>query len=305
MTQTVRGGLQHASNLQLRILSAVVLAAATLGLTWLGDGPFRVFAAAIAGCIFWEWTEMSRAAIDRRHLVIAWIMLAATLTVVVIGGSASMALSLLGVSAIVLLVDGYLQKMSAWGVAGLLYAALSGISLAYLRGDDSNGLVAVLFLFAIVWATDILAFFVGRAMGGPKLAPAISPGKTWSGAIGGTLAGTGAGVFAAWSAGSGRWAELAAVALAISVVSQSGDLFESWVKRCHGVKDSGALIPGHGGVMDRADGLVAAAVALFLIGMVANRADDPARGLFRSEPAGVPSGLAPEVMDSPGSSSHG
>ena len=132
-----------------------------------------------------------------------------------------------------------------WDAGGLAYAALSGISLALLRGDDSAGLLAILFLFAVVWATDILAYFVGRAVGGPKLAPSISPGKTRSGALGGAVGGRRRRRAAVGAGGCRRLAALlVVVALVLSVVSQAGDLFESWVKRRHGVKDSGGIIPG-------------------------------------------------------------
>ena len=157
---------------------------------------------------------------------------------------------------------------------------MSGLALAMLRGDDTAGLIAILFLFSVVWSTDILAYFVGRAVGGPKLAPSISPGKTQSGALGGTVAGVVAGVAVGLAAGAAPLLAMAGVAALLSVVSQAGDLFESWVKRRHGVKDSGWIIPGHGGVMDRVDGLVAAAFALYLIGWALGGADKPAHGLF-------------------------
>jgi phosphatidate cytidylyltransferase len=154
------------------------------------------------------------------------------------------------------------------------------LSLAWLRDADHAGLVAILFLFAVVWATDIAAFFVGRSLGGPKLAPAISPGKTQSGALGGAAGGVLAGVALAAFADLDNLPLMALLAFLLSVVSQIGDLFESWVKRRHGVKDSGNLIPGHGGVMDRVDGLVAAAFALYVVGALLSGADTPAQALF-------------------------
>ena len=117
-------------------------------------------------------------------------------------------------------------------------------------------------------------------IGGPKLAPAISPGKTRSGALGGAVGGVVCGLLVVAAAGAGSLLAFALIALLLSVISQTGDLFESWVKRRHGVKDSGNLIPGHGGVMDRVDGLVAAAFVLYLIGWLFGTADNPAQGLF-------------------------
>jgi len=119
-----------------------------------------------------------------------------------------------------------------------------------------------------VWATDIFAYFVGRAIGGPKLAPRISPGKTWSGAIGGAVAAIIAGTAVVWSFFSADDLRIPVLALVLSVCSQIGDLFESFIKRRFGVKDSSHLIPGHGGVMDRVDGLIFACFAAFLLAIV-------------------------------------
>ena len=268
------------SNLQLRIVSAVILAAAVLTVTWLGGLPFRLLSVAMAGAILYEWCAISRTAGTRRHQAIAAILLAMVLVALLAEYSALMVLGLLAASVAACALDGLVRGQGGWTAVGLAYAGLSGVSLALLRGDDTTGLIAVLFLFATVWATDILAYFVGRAVGGPKLAPSISPGKTWSGALGGAVGGMVAGIVLAALAGSANLAALALVAVLLSIVSQVGDLFESSVKRRNGVKDSGSLIPGHGGVMDRVDGLVAAAFALYVIGWLLGGADNPAQGLF-------------------------
>jgi phosphatidate cytidylyltransferase len=167
-----------------------------------------------------------------------------------------------------------------WFPAGVPYALLPVLGLTALRGDTAGGLSTIVFLFAVVWATDIFAYFGGRTFGGPKLAPAISPGKTWSGAISGALAGVVAGVLAAAWAGTGNWPFLAIMALVLSVASQMGDLFESHVKRRFGFKDSSAILPGHGGIMDRVDGLIGAAVALYVICVISGHAAQPSALLF-------------------------
>ena len=188
-----------------------------------------------------------------------WSLLAACLLAIVIFSVASPHYATLGNAATVLRNS---VELLLIGLGMTLLLAMGGI-------DVSIGVVM-----------GLSAIAVGRALGGPKLAPAISPGKTWSGAIGGAAGGVIAAVVLAAAAGTGHFTVLALIAFALSVVAQMGDLFESWVKRRHGRKDSGALIPGHGGVMDRVDGLVAAALALYVIGCISAGADHPAQGLF-------------------------
>ena len=281
---TDAGPARQMSNLQLRVISSVVLIVAVLAVTWFGGVAFRILSAAIAGAMFYEWCAMSRSAAGppagARHQLVAAVLLGVVLLALILGYSAAGVLVLLALSVLASLLDCKIGGQGSWTPAGLAYAGLSGVSLAWLRDGDQAGLLAILFLFAVVWATDIAAYFVGRSLGGPKLAPSISPGKTQSGAIGGTIGGVAAGMALAASAGLGNLPLLAVVAFLLSIVSQIGDLFESWVKRRHGVKDSGSLIPGHGGVMDRVDGLVAAAFALYAIGLMLGSADKPAQALF-------------------------
>lgn len=167
-----------------------------------------------------------------------------------------------------------------WIASGIFYAAAMFAAPVILRGDVMLGLLAIVLLFAIVWSTDIFGYFAGRAIGGPKLMPAVSPKKTWSGAVAGTLGAMIVAVLVAKFFGSFSTAAIAAVALLLSVCAQAGDLFESWIKRKFGVKDSSQLIPGHGGVMDRLDGFWAAAVVGCIIGLLRGGFDAPARGLL-------------------------
>jgi phosphatidate cytidylyltransferase len=171
------------------------------------------------------------------------------------------------------------DRRKEWLAAGVVYAAAAGLCPIVLRADADYGLVAILFLFAVVWTTDIAAYFAGRLAGGPKLWPAVSPNKTWSGAIGGVAGAiVVAFVFASFAALSHRAAVVLAVVL--SVASQAGDLFESHLKRRFGVKDASHIIPGHGGVMDRLDGFIFAAALATLIGFARGGWSGPGRGLL-------------------------
>jgi phosphatidate cytidylyltransferase len=271
---------RNLSNLQLRVISAVVLAVVVLAITWLGGAPFRLLACLIGAAILFEWCAMSSRVSGGGNRTIAAAGLAIALIPMAMGASAILSHAILVLVVIATALHALATRTSSWAAGGLAYAGLSALSLAYLRDSDTAGLIAILFLFAVVWATDILAYFVGRAIGGPKLAPAISPGKTQSGALGGAVGGVAAGLAIALAAVISNLPAIALVAFVLSIVSQAGDLFESWIKRRHGVKDSGSIIPGHGGVMDRVDGLVAAAFALYVLGALLGGMETPAHGLF-------------------------
>ena len=155
--------------------------------------------------------------------------------------------------------------------AGLAYVALAGAALLWLRDDPVAGRANVLFLLLVVWAGDIGAYLIGRWIGGPRLAPRISPGKTWSGAVGGLLAAVAAGLVAAHVLSDAATWRVVVVAAALGIVAQAGDLLESFVKRRLEVKDSGHLIPGHGGLFDRLDGVLAAAPVAAVLALTLGR----------------------------------
>ena len=142
----------------------------------------------------------------------------------------------------------------------MLYAIPPAIALIFVREQAERGLLLTLWTLAIVWATDIGAYFAGRAIGGPKLAPRLSPNKTWAGLIGGMIAAAVVGALIAWQGDLPAFCWITGGGLAVA--AQMGDLFESWLKRRSGVKDSGKLLPGHGGVLDRLDGVVPVAVVV-------------------------------------------
>jgi phosphatidate cytidylyltransferase len=169
---------------------------------------------------------------------------------------------------------------AGWMMAGIGYAGVMYAAPIILRADAAYGLFVILLLFAIVWTSDVLGYFAGRAFGGPKLLPAVSPKKTWSGAIVGALGAMIVAVLVASLFGAFNRTAIAVIALLLSVVAQLGDLFESWVKRQFGAKDASHLIPGHGGVMDRLDGFWAAALVGCMIGLLRGGFDGAARGLL-------------------------
>jgi len=167
-----------------------------------------------------------------------------------------------------------------WIVAGFFYAGVMFAAPLILRHDVQFGLLVMVLLFAIAWATDILGYFVGRTFGGPKLMPGVSPKKTWSGALAGTIGAMIVAVLVAKLFGTFNATAIAGIALLLSICSQAGDLLESWIKRQFGAKDASQLIPGHGGVMDRLDGFWAVAFVACVIGLLRGGFDAPARGLL-------------------------
>ena len=263
-----------ASDFSTRLASAAVLAFVALAGAWLGGWPAILVTVAAVVVVHLEWahvTEASRAADSLPYT-------AAVVLSVLLAGTGRMAMSF-AVVAIAALVAAILGR-NAWRPVGVVYAALFGISLLAIRLAPDHGLFAIVFLFAVVWATDTGAYSAGRLIGGPKLWPAVSPKKTWSGAVGGLVAALAAAAVATALVAEVRLTvALAIVALGLSLASQAGDLFESSVKRRFGVKDSGNLIPGHGGLMDRVDGLIFASCLAALIGWV-HGGTELARGLL-------------------------
>ena len=275
------------SELILRILSGLVLAPLAVGVAYLDGWAFVVFWSIAALLVLWEWCtlvaggERSTVLLIAGAAVLLAILLAATAadaegshSVRLVAGGTLLLMGMLATAALAS------SDRRVWTAAGIPYAGLLGMAPIVLRNDAQYGFLAIVFLFAVVWATDIVAYFVGRAVGGPKLAPRISPKKTWSGAVGGTVAAIGAALTVAIAAGLPNLPAVGLVAAAASALAQAGDLFESALKRRFGAKDSSHLIPGHGGLMDRLDGFVAAAVLAMLIGLIHGGVDEPARGLL-------------------------
>ena len=250
----------------------VVLAVATVVL---GGWSFVLFWAAAAIGVYWEWNAMVARHIKIPLLVGGAAMLAAAGT----AGSGHFVYAVAAVAAGAIAVAVVAPRRRAWSAMGVLYAGVLVLAPVVLRRDRQYGMAAVLFLFAVVWATDILGYFVGRLVGGPKLAVHISPKKTWAGAFGGAVGAVVAGVGFMSMAGYAMGSPVS-TAFMLSIVSQGGDLLESAVKRRFGVKDASRVIPGHGGLMDRLDGFLAAAGVAALIGIVRGGPDAAAQGLL-------------------------
>jgi phosphatidate cytidylyltransferase len=266
-----------ARNLWLRIASAAVLAPLAVGAAWLGDWPFTIFWAIAAIAVWWEWIGLVEPA--GRNVVLATGVCALALQGFVLeAGNLSIALMIVALGVVASIVTAGRQAPVI--VGGLIYASALLTATVMLRADATYGFAAIVLLFAIVWGSDIGGYFAGRAIGGPKLAPAISPKKTWSGAIGGTIVGVAAALAVAEFFAIRHPVAIGIVALVLSAMSQGGDLFESWLKRRFDAKDASGLIPGHGGVMDRLDGFIFASAAAALIGVVRGGFDAPATGLL-------------------------
>jgi phosphatidate cytidylyltransferase len=258
-----------------RLLSGVLLGAVALALTWAAVWTFALLVLAVSLIVAWEWGRVVRAGgVDAIFMIHAVFVVAAVgLTY---GGVPALAVVGLMIGAILATLLGF-ESGGRLSALGVLYAGLPAVALIWLRGSTPLGLEVALFILLVVIATDTGAYAAGRSVGGPRLMPSISPNKTWSGLIGGVSAGTIVAIgFAHVTAlGFGR---LAVAGAALAAISQAGDLMESALKRRHQVKDSSGLIPGHGGFMDRVDGLIVAAIAAGVIGAIVD---------FRSPASGI------------------
>jgi phosphatidate cytidylyltransferase len=267
-------------DLSVRIASALVLIPIVLAITWAGSVWYACLVAAMAVLMAVEWTKLVHAS---QPLQLALHILAA-----VIGAFLPLLTSAPAVLwCIVALWAASLAhrlvttgQLGLWQVLGVPYVAFAALSVMLLRNDGSHGLLTVYWLLFVVWGADTLAYFAGRTIGGPKLLPSVSPRKTWAGLGGAILGGILCSIVFALATGLEGITGLAAMGALLAVVEQGGDFFESALKRRAGVKDSSALIPGHGGMLDRVDGLVAAAMAAALIGGFRSGFAAPATGIL-------------------------
>jgi phosphatidate cytidylyltransferase len=260
-----------------RVASAIVLAALALGAAVLSPWTFFVLVMVGGGLVAWEWGRLTRGnGFDGTALISA--VSVSAIAVLVSVGRPDLAVFVLAAAAVAFGFTAASSGQAGWSLAGLAYAAFPAFALVWLRGDPALGAVAVLFLFAVAWTTDTASYAAGRLIGGPKLAPRISPKKTWSGFIVGAVTPALVAYGFALALEGTSPLKLALVSLALALACQMGDLVESWVKRRVGAKDVSQMIPGHGGLLDRIDGLLFAAI---LAGLIALRDPaNPGRGLL-------------------------
>jgi phosphatidate cytidylyltransferase len=270
----VAGGDQR--NLMMRIAAALVLAPLAIGAAYAGGWYWIALATLGAVGLFVEWLAVTTTARDMAVTIAGAAALVLSAPFLAIGNvNAALVVLALGLVAVTFRAT----EPRIWAAAGFLYAAAAQLASILVRLDHAKGLSALILVLLVVWATDIGGYFAGRAIGGPKLWPRVSPKKTWAGAIGGFLASLLVAI--GFSASDlGKTLPLMILAAMLSIAAQFGDLFESAIKRRFGVKDSGHIIPGHGGVMDRLDGFVAAIVLAAIFGVLRGGADGVGRALM-------------------------
>jgi phosphatidate cytidylyltransferase len=265
-----------ARNLLLRIAVALVLAPAAIAIAYAGGWLWITLVTVASIGLFVEWLTIVGEA-KRTPVIASGVTGLALAGLLLALGFVEIALIvlMLGLVAVAWLTP----ERRVWAVTGFGYAAVAELASVLLRLDPVQGWTALMLVLLVVWVTDIGGYFVGRGIGGPKLWPRVSPNKTWAGAIGGFAAS----LAVAWgfsACGLGKTSALLLLGSALSIASQLGDLFESAVKRRFGVKDSSHIIPGHGGLLDRLDGFVAAVVLAAVFGLLRGGVDGVGRGLM-------------------------
>lgn len=257
--------------LKARLVSAALLIPVSLGFVYVGGWPFALSLVFVAALMAFEWNRLVLGPENQGKITIYVLINTALIAgVLALGleGQWAFALLLSGLATLLVYFLALQQKLAAlWPAAGVPYLFLPMLSFLWLRAgiDGAYGIATVVWILLVVWGSDSGGYIVGKSIGGPKLAPRISPNKTWSGFIGGLVFAMAAGLAVGVWVGEGSYLSLVLVSAGLSAVSQMGDLVESSVKRHFGVKDFSSLIPGHGGVFDRFDGLLFVLLAAGLL----------------------------------------
>ena len=264
------------SNLFIRVVAALILAPLTIMVVFAGGWLWILLVTALAVGLFYEWHAIVNAKREPRVFAVGVIGLELIGLALWFGWNGVAFVTAIIAPTLIAFLS---AERRGWNVGGFVYAAAALIASVLVRFDPAIGFYALVYPLLIVWVTDIGGYFAGRTFGGPKLAPRISPKKTWAGALGGLALSIVIALAATWL-GWGRLVPMLVIGILLSIVSQFGDLFESWVKRQFDVKDSSQIIPGHGGLLDRLDGFVAAIVFAAIFGFMRAGLDGVGRGFM-------------------------
>lgn len=259
-------------SLRLRVLSAAALAPFPLAAIWFGWPWLPLLTGIVAAVMAWEWGRLCRKGhFGQTGILLVGVVLATVAAAALASPGLGLGIAALGAVIVFWAAQKKRDLAPQWTAFGALWVALPCISLLWLARDGPMGRATLLWVLAVVWATDIGAYAIGRTLGGPRLAPRWSPRKTWAGLGGGTVcAGLTGWATAAWL-GISPALPLVLVSAGLAIVGQFGDLAESLAKRRFGVKDSSGLIPGHGGLLDRLDGLLAVMPAVAMLTLIQGR----------------------------------
>ena len=267
VAETAAGAGRHGlpSETAQRAVTAIALAAPAAAAIILGPPYLPVFVGAIVAVMAWEWVRVTGSTVfGATGATLAGFLIGAVALAAFGRFAWAYAIVLAAVPFVYAVARAHARPHALPIAAGALYIGVPALSLLWLYARPEIGRALVIWLVCVVIATDVAAYFAGRTLRGPKLAPRISPGKTWSGLAGGIAGAVAVGVALGVALGLAHTMVLAGAALVFALISQMGDLLESGLKRAFGVKDASGILPGHGGMMDRVDGIVAALVAAAL-----------------------------------------
>jgi phosphatidate cytidylyltransferase len=253
-----------------RFLSAAVLAPVALVLVWLGGWYFVGLILVVGILMVKEWDRLCGGKGTGAHV---WLLAGVVTAVCLLGALDIWSLVIpVAIAGVILATVINLRDRPKWTALGGIYILLPVIALIWLRRDPEWGLITITWMLIAVWATDTGAYFAGKSIGGPKMAPGISPNKTWAGLIGGVVAAAAVSVLVGKIAGVGSMQNLALFGGLVAILGQVGDICESSVKRHFGVKDSGNIIPGHGGLFDRLDSILFVSITVAIANLVTGKA---------------------------------
>jgi phosphatidate cytidylyltransferase len=258
--------------LQQRVRSALVLAPLPIAAIWFGSPWLPLLTVLAAAVMAWEWGRLCRRdCLGGTGIVLVGVVLAVVAAAALIAAGLAVAFALAGAAVVFWTARKQPGLDARWAALGAIWVALPCVCLLWLARDEADGRATLLWVLAVVWATDIGAYAIGRTLGGPRLAPRWSPGKTWAGLAGGTVCAALTGWATAACLGISPALPVILISAGLAVVEQFGDLAESVAKRRFGVKDTSGLIPGHGGLLDRLDGLLAVVPVVALMTVIGGR----------------------------------